>query len=191
MKPIDNGNYLDPSAKGTLVPDESFDVTHPKSQEWLQQFCRSLRSQPFYRSTLGLLLPNCFIDTLRDWMERRCEDPSDPSVDRMPCCEQNTFPYKPEVLRECAAEATTRLYQSPSHLWTRGAPVTAGLKFVREPIEAYVLTNRSMRIPFLPKIRALVVEYDSTFTYSLSFKEMDHFFKQVSYYCLVGLFCRN
>lgn len=179
VKPIDNGNYNDPSARGTFVQDESFDVTHTKSQQWLQQFCHNLRNQPFYRSTLGPLLPNCFIDTLKKWMERRCEDPADPHGDRMPCCERNKFPYEPEVLRECAAKASDELYRTPSHLWTRGAPVTAGLKFLREQIDASIVSNSSKKLPFIPKIRALVVEYDSTFVYSLSFAEMNRFYNQV------------
>lgn len=179
VKPIDNGNYNDPSARGSFVHDESFDMTDAKSQEWLQQFCRNLRNQPFYRSTLGPLLPNCFIDTLRNWMERRCEDPADPSTDKMPCCKQSTFPYKPEVLRECAAKASDELYKTPSHLWTRGAPITAGLKFLREEIDVSNITFSSKKLPFIPKIRALVVEYDSTFVYSLSFAEMNRFYNQV------------
>jgi hypothetical protein len=52
------------------------------------------------------------------------------------------------------------LYETPAYL----RPGTAGLKFSREKH---------------PKIRALVVEYDSNHSYSLSFSDMDNFFQQV------------
>ena len=71
----DNGNYLDPTAKGSLVVDPTFNMAAPESQQWLMRFCKDLRQQPFYQTTLGLLLHNCFIETFHSWMERRCEVP--------------------------------------------------------------------------------------------------------------------
>ena len=67
----DNGNYLDPSSKGSLVLDPSFNMAAPESQLWLSQFCKNVRDQPFFQPTLGPLLPNCFIETFKEWMERR------------------------------------------------------------------------------------------------------------------------
>ena len=69
----DNGNYLDPSSKGSLVLDPSFNMAAPESQLWLSQFCKNVRDQPFFQPTLGPLLPNCFIETFQSWMDRRCE----------------------------------------------------------------------------------------------------------------------
>lgn len=69
----DNGNYLDPSSKGSLVADSTFNMAAPESQEWLWQFCKKIRDQPFFHPTLGPLLPNCFIETFQSWMDRRCE----------------------------------------------------------------------------------------------------------------------
>ena len=69
----DNGNYLDPSSKGSLVLDPSFNMAAPESQEWLSRFCKEIRNQPFFQPTLGPLLPNCFIETFQSWMDRRCE----------------------------------------------------------------------------------------------------------------------
>lgn len=168
VEPVDNGDYLDPSRRGTPQFDETFDITDPESQLWLEQFCQNLRRQPFYRSTTGPLLSNCFIESLRSWMQRRCKDPIDASIDHAPCCESSTFPYEPSVLRQCAAEATAELHRTPSHLWARG--VSAGLKFAKEPPNGTSLT----------KIKALVVEYDSSCAYTFSFASMDAFFNQAS-----------
>ncbi|XP_012258366.2 protein dispatched [Athalia rosae] len=175
VKPVDNGNYLDPRSRGTLEWDESFDVSSQKAQLWLLQFCRGLRAQPFYRSTLGPLLPNCFIESLRSFMQRRCVDPIDPRINRAPCCESSVFPYPPSVLERCAAEANADLYRTPSQLWGGESSTSAGLKFLKEEIR---LNANDTKLP-QPKIRALIVEYDSTYTYSLSFAEMDHFYRQV------------
>lgn len=178
VEPIDNGDYLDPAEKGTPQWDETFDIADTESQLWLQQFCRDLRRQPFYRSTTGPLLPNCFIESLRSWMQRRCQDPIDPSIDRAPCCESSKFPYEPDVLRQCAAEATAELHRTPSHLWIRGGTVSAGLKFAKEPLSVSRLTlNDTKPIPW---IKALVVEYDSSYAYTLSFASMNTFFNQAS-----------
>lgn len=73
VKAEDTGNYLDPSSKGSLVLDPSFNMAAPESQRWLADFCRDIRNEPFYQPTLGPLLPNCFIETFQSWMQRRCE----------------------------------------------------------------------------------------------------------------------
>ena len=70
---VDNGNYLDPTNKGNLVLDSTFNVAAPESQEWLSSFCRDIRHQPFFQATPGLLLPNCFIETFQSWMKRPCK----------------------------------------------------------------------------------------------------------------------
>ncbi|XP_015182400.1 PREDICTED: protein dispatched isoform X2 [Polistes dominula] len=181
IKPIDNGDYLNPDKKGELEWDDSFDVSHPKSQLWLQEFCYNLRLQPFYRSTLGALLQNCFIESLQKWMERQCKNPINESINYSPCCKKSTFPYKPKVLRKCAAEAAAHVYVTPSNLWRRDGPVYAGLKFLKNPVQTSLQgTNatRSLKLP-LPKIKALVIEYNSIYNYSLSYSDMDQFYNQV------------
>ena len=183
IKPIDNGDYLDPGSRGVLEWDENFDVTSTAAQSWLQQFCYNLRSQPFYHDTIGPLLSNCFIESLRTWMLRRCQDLIDSNIDRTPCCESSTFPYAPAVLRRCVAEANADLYRTPSHLWTRGGTVAGGVKFLKESLQILprqVNETRSSSMP-LPKIMALIVEYDSSQPYSLSFAEMNRFYKNVSF----------
>ncbi|XP_076675738.1 protein dispatched isoform X2 [Andrena cerasifolii] len=180
IKPIDNGNYLDPDLIGTPEWDESFDVSHPDSQSWLEQFCRDLRAQPFYRNTLGPLLPNCFIESLYNWMQRRCEDPINSRINYMPCCEKSIFPYNSSVLERCAAEVNAELYRTPSYLWVRNGG-SAGIKFLNEPnLTQLQISNdtNSVTRP-TPKIKALIVEYDSIYNYSLAFSSMNKFFHQV------------
>ncbi|XP_011863762.1 PREDICTED: protein dispatched-like [Vollenhovia emeryi] len=175
IKPVDNGDYLDPSKKGTLEWDETFNISDPKAQLWLHRFCRNLRSQPFYRSTLGPLLSNCFIESLYSWMERDCKDPIDPQINYAPCCNSSTFPYEPDVLQHCTAEASVRLHRTPN-LWTQNGPLFAGPKFAKDPL---LTSNDTLAIKVTPKIKALIVEYDSTHSYSLSFATMDTFYHQV------------
>lgn len=71
IEPIDNGNYLDPLSRGNLFFDKSFDISSPQSQVWLLNFCRDLKDQVFTSMSLGLLLPNCFIENFITWMSRR------------------------------------------------------------------------------------------------------------------------
>lgn len=176
VKPIDNGNYLDPGSLGTLEWDDSFDVSSQKAQLWLLQFCRGLRAQPFYRSTLGPMLPNCFIESFKTFMNRRCLDPIDPRIDRTPCCKSSSFPYPPEVLEQCVAEANFQLYRTPPQFRGGDISTAAGLKFLKEEIRPS--STNETGLP-RPKIKALIIEYDSTYTYSLSFSEMDNFYRQV------------
>ncbi|XP_018405326.1 PREDICTED: protein dispatched homolog 1 [Cyphomyrmex costatus] len=184
INPVDNGDYLDPRKRGTPDWDDTFDVSHPKSQLWLDQFCRNLRRQSFYRSTTGPLLSNCFIETLRLWMNRHCKDAIDSQIEYMPCCNGSIFPFKPSVLQQCAAEASDKIHHTP-HLWFRNGPLSAGPKFVKEPLLPAQATNNTLPIKVTPKIKALIVEYDSTYAYSLSFENMDKFFNEASITFLV------
>ncbi|XP_058807655.1 protein dispatched [Phymastichus coffea] len=182
--PVDNGNYLNPHSRGSLVIDQTFNITDPRSQIWLEHFCKNVRLQPFYRSTLGPLLPNCFIESIQPWMERPCEDPIDPTINRSPCCKNSTFPYEPRVLNLCAAEAIAEIHRTPSHLWnfkrSGGAP-TVGLKFRRQNVHG-TTESPNVSLPLMKiisDIQVVIVEYDSNFTYSLSFTEMDKFFNEI------------
>lgn len=128
--PIDNGNHLEPKSKGTLEFDKNFDMAAPESQNWLFHFCRRLRRQSFYQPTLGPLLPNCFIESLKNWMERRCKDPID-DIDRTPCCETSKFPYSREVFNKCIVQAIGHLYETPADYFIPGV---AGPKFSKSKL---------------------------------------------------------
>lgn len=159
--PEDNGNYLNPYAKGTLQLDPTFDMADPQSQKWLLNFCRNLRAQPFYLPTPGPLLPNCFIETFFDWMQRRCVDPI-ANIDRSPCCEAQPFPFERNIFELCIQRALSSLYNTPTEYYLPGV---AGPKFFRDVD--------------IPTVKAVVVEYDSTYTHSRSFNYLKEFFDQV------------
>ncbi|KAF5279572.1 hypothetical protein FQA39_LY18285 [Lamprigera yunnana] len=158
--PIDNGNYLNPDSLGELLLDPNFDISLKEAQIWLLNFCRELRKQPFYQSTLGALLSNCFIEFFIKWMNRRCVDSID-KTNRTPCCEIEQFPYNPTVFKICIVSAMGDLFRTPLEFFIPGM---AGPKFSKD---------RS------PTIKAIVVEYDSNYTFSASFEHMNSFFTQV------------
>ncbi|KAK9498561.1 hypothetical protein O3M35_003165 [Rhynocoris fuscipes] len=161
--PVDNGDYNDPASRGTLQFDRSFDIASRDSQVWLISFCTKLRAQPFFKPTSGPLLSNCFLENFIDWMKRKCDDPID-KLSRAPCCESARFPFPRKVFSTCLALAANSLYNTPAQLI---ASEVAGPKFARK--------TRSG----IPKVKALVVEYNSNYSYSTSFFKMDTFYKQV------------
>ena len=160
IKPEDNGDYQNPANKGTIVFDDEFDMSAPSSQEWLLKFCRDLRKQKFYMSTLGPLLPNCFIETFKTWMERRCLD-STSGINRYPCCDESKFPYSRHVFKTCIHSSIKELYQTPRQFFLPGV---AGPKFKKDN----------------GNVAAVVIEYDSTYLWSLSYEQMNKFYDEVS-----------
>lgn len=160
VKPVDSGDYFNPYSKGKLHFDSSFDMAAAASQLWLKQFCAKIRKQPFYSSTLGPLLPNCFIESLESWMTRRCKDTID-NIDRSPCCEIASIPYSRSVFKNCTAQVMASLYRTPNLY----EPGFTGPKFSK---------NISH-----PKIRAVIVEYDSNSSYLMSYEETNSFYQEV------------
>lgn len=161
IKAIDNGNHMNPGSMGELIFQDDFTISDPKSQVWLLGFCARLRAQPFYQQTIGILLPNCFIESFKMYMNRKCVDSMD-NIDRTPCCETSTFPYKKEVFDFCIINAMKSLYQTPRELFIPGV---AGPKFLRSATP--------------PKVVAVVVEFESVVPYSMSYTAMNNFFQQV------------
>lgn len=162
VEAIDNGNYLDPTSRGNLQLDPSFNVSAQESQVWLLEFCRNLKQQPFYQMSFGLLVPNCFIENLISWMARKCKD-SMSDIDRFPCCEASTFPFAPDVFDYCLPESIHALYETPREFFIPGV---AGPKF-----QIVDRTNTT----FLTNVKALVVESDSNQSFSHSYNEMERF----------------
>ncbi|KAJ8916472.1 hypothetical protein NQ315_014690 [Exocentrus adspersus] len=157
--PVDNGDHLDPADLGTLVLDPTFDMSDPKSQEWLTSFCQNVRQQPFYQSMVGPLLQNCFIETFIKSMKRKCYDPIE-NRNRTPCCETSTFPFERSIFDMCIVEEIAEIYQTPSEFLN---PV-AGPRFSKDNF---------------PTIKAVVVEYDSNYSYSMSYEHMHEFYTKV------------
>lgn len=157
--PVDTGNYLDPFDRGSLVLDRSFDPALPESQEWLLSFCKRLRNQSFYRPThSAALYSSCIIETFKSWMERRCVD-SFQQVDRSPCCESSRFPYGEDIFNLCLRRAIASLHHTPGYYFVPGV---AGPRFLRSG-----------------QVGAVVIEYDSVYTYSNSYTDMHHFRTEV------------
>ena len=65
VKPVDNGDYLNPGDKGQLEMDHSFDISSSEAQRWMLKFCEDMRKQLFYSPTIGPLLSNCFMQTFK------------------------------------------------------------------------------------------------------------------------------
>lgn len=150
--PIDNGNYLNPFDKGHLVFDPSFNIAAPSSQRWFLSFCKQLRNQSFYQPS-PYHSSICFIEHFKKWMKRRCIDMSD--RDQTPCCKTSKFPYKEEVFNKCVKEAMRLNFRGKE-------------RYINEAL-----------LPRLSKdtgeIKAIVVESNSAFTYSVSFNDMYKF----------------
>lgn len=164
--PVDNGNHLNPSDKGSLTLDNTFDISDPESQEWLKNFCQNLRKQSFYQSTIGPLLLNCFVETFMNSMQRKCFDEFR-RINLTPCCEVSTFPVDQDVFRECIVDEIAELYKTPVDILGNS---DAGPKFSKDQ---------------RPTIKAVVVEYDSSYSYTMSFEKMHEF------YTTVELWMRN
>ncbi|KAJ8665715.1 hypothetical protein QAD02_007377 [Eretmocerus hayati] len=178
IMPTDNGNHLDPESLGSLDFDPTFNATTRSSQIWLQDFCRNLTMQPFYRKISGLITPNCFVESLQQWMNRPCKDRNSPIIDYTPCCNSSIFPYEPSVLKQCSAEAIAELHRLPTDLWDSKS--AAGLKF-RQNNHGYSKEkyNVSDSRKFIPEIQVVIVEYYSVYNFSLAYTHMDKFYTEV------------
>lgn len=170
IKPLDTGNYLDPKSHGELHLDESFNISAPESQVWLDYFCQTLKEQSFTSINSGLLLPNCFLENFITWMNRRCIDDMS-GINRSPCCEESSFPFTPEVFELCLPESISSLYETPREFFLPGV---AGPKFSRK---AKIFENNETVIS---DVHAIVIEYDSSQMFSLSYTEMAAFVRKVN-----------
>uniref|UniRef100_A0A336L3V2 CSON002639 protein n=1 Tax=Culicoides sonorensis TaxID=179676 RepID=A0A336L3V2_CULSO len=168
IEPIDTGNYLDPLSRGQLTFDSSFNVSSPESQIWLLNFCKSLKQQQFTSLSYGLLLPNCFIENFIQWMSRRCLDDMS-GINRYPCCEDSTFPFNSEIFDICLPESISSLYETPREYFMPGL---AGPKFSRRNVS---ISNNTV----YSTVMAIVIEYDSTQFFTMSYTEMSKFVDMV------------
>uniref|UniRef100_A0A8D8X106 Protein dispatched n=1 Tax=Cacopsylla melanoneura TaxID=428564 RepID=A0A8D8X106_9HEMI len=167
--PEDNGDRLNPASNGELVLDPKFDIASDKAQVWLKNFCKRVRAQPFYQSTQGPMLSNCFIEPFVEWMKVKCIDPVDQQK-KFPCCEKYGFPYPKKVFNTCSVRFTNSLYKTPSSFFTRGITGPKFSKVHNDP-------QKDKREK--PKVRAIVVEYDSNVSYTSSYIKIRNFYSQV------------
>ncbi|XP_062896636.1 protein dispatched homolog 1 isoform X1 [Mobula hypostoma] len=153
--PVDTGDPLNPHNKGRLVLDTTFNVASPASQLWLLRFCQRLRNQTFYRQSEEQDFTSCFVETFRQWMENQdCEEPS-----LYPCCSQSTFPYKQEVFELCIKRAIMELERSTGYHLDSKTP--------------------GPRFDMNDTIRAVVLEFQSTYLFTLAYEKMSRFYAEV------------
>ncbi|XP_071019180.1 protein dispatched homolog 1-like [Oncorhynchus clarkii lewisi] len=155
VTPVDNGDPLNPKNKGKLMLDNTFNIASPASQLWILNFCQKLRNQSFVFQSEEQDFTSCFIETFKQWMENRdCEEAS-----VYPCCSQSTFPYKQDVFELCIKRAIMELDRSTSfHLDSK----TPGPRF-----------------DINDTIRAIVLEFKSTYLFTLAYEKMHQFYHEV------------
>uniref|UniRef100_UPI00398F23B1 protein dispatched homolog 1 n=1 Tax=Pristiophorus japonicus TaxID=55135 RepID=UPI00398F23B1 len=155
IAPVDGGDPLNPHNKGRLRLDATFDVASPASQLWLLRFCQRLRNQTFFHQTDEQDFTSCFVETFRQWMENQdCEEPT-----LYPCCSQSTFPYKQEVFELCIKRAIMELERSTGYHLDSKTP--------------------GPRFDINDTIRAVVLEFQSTYLFTLAYEKMSRFYMEV------------
>ncbi|XP_051909289.1 protein dispatched homolog 1 [Hippocampus zosterae] len=155
VTPVDNGDPLNPKNKGKLMLDGSFNIASPASQLWILNFCQKLRNQSFVFQSDEQDFTSCFIETFKQWMENQdCEEAS-----VYPCCSQSTFPYKQEVFELCIKRAIMELDRSTNYHLDSKTP--------------------GPRFDINDTIKAIVLEFKSTFLFTLAYEKMHQFYCEV------------
>ncbi|KAM6915507.1 protein dispatched homolog 1 [Xenentodon cancila] len=155
VTPVDNGDPLNPKNKGKLILDSSFNIASPASQLWILNFCQKLRNQSFVFQSEEQDFTSCFIETFKQWMENQdCEEAS-----VYPCCSQSTFPYKQDVFELCIKRAIMELDRSTSYHLDSKTP--------------------GPRFDINDTIRAIVLEFQSTYLFTLAYEKMYQFYREV------------
>ncbi|KAL6096254.1 disp1 [Pungitius sinensis] len=153
--PVDNGDPLNPKNKGKLMLDSSFNIASQASQQWILNFCQKLRNQSFVFQSEEQDFTSCFIETFKQWMENQdCEEAS-----VYPCCSQSTFPYRQEVFELCIKRAIMELDRSTNYHLDSKTP--------------------GPRFDINDTIRAIVLEFKSTYLFTLAYEKMYHFYLEV------------
>uniref|UniRef100_A0A3Q3KCJ4 Protein dispatched homolog 1 n=3 Tax=Monopterus albus TaxID=43700 RepID=A0A3Q3KCJ4_MONAL len=155
VTPVDNGDPLNPKNKGKLMLDRSFNISSPASQLWILNFCQKLRNQSFVFQSEEQDFTSCFIETFKQWMEN--QDCVEGSV--YPCCSQSTFPYKPDVFELCIKRAIMELDRSTTYHLDSKTP--------------------GPRFDINDTIRAIVLEFQSTYLFTLAYEKMFQFYREV------------
>uniref|UniRef100_A0A8B9HP08 Protein dispatched homolog 1 n=1 Tax=Astyanax mexicanus TaxID=7994 RepID=A0A8B9HP08_ASTMX len=155
VTPTDNGDPLNPKNKGKLILDTSFNIASPASQMWILNFCQKLRNQSFVFQSNEQDFTSCFMETFKQWMEN--QDCDEARV--YPCCSQSTFPYKQEVFELCIKRAIMELDRSTIYHLDSKTP--------------------GPRFDINDTIRAIVLEFQSTYHFTLAYEKMHQFYYEV------------
>ncbi|XP_044288123.1 protein dispatched homolog 1 [Varanus komodoensis] len=155
VSPEDSGDPLNPKSKGKLKLDSTFNIASPESQLWILKFCQKLRNQTFYYRTEEQDFTSCFIETFKQWMENQdCDEPA-----LYPCCSHWSFPYKQEVFELCIKRAIMELDRSTGYHLDSKTP--------------------GPRFDINDTIRAVVLEFQSTYLFTLAYEKMHQFYREV------------
>uniref|UniRef100_A0A665WHI2 Protein dispatched homolog 1 n=1 Tax=Echeneis naucrates TaxID=173247 RepID=A0A665WHI2_ECHNA len=155
VTPVDNGDPLNPKNKGKLILDRSFNISSPASQLWILNFCQKLRNQSFVFQSEEQDFTSCFIETFKQWMDN--QDCAEGSI--YPCCSQSTFPYRPDVFELCIKRAIMELDRSTNYHLDSKTP--------------------GPRFDINDTIRAIVLEFQSTYLFTLAYEKMYQFYREV------------
>ncbi|XP_076021752.1 protein dispatched homolog 2 [Genypterus blacodes] len=158
VKPIDNGDHLNPRSNGTLVLDPDFNMSRPDAQVWLRDLCGRVQNQSFYSppspEDKDITDNICFVEQLIQWVSvRRCSESDDALTF---CCNNIPFPYPPRVFENCLSMMLAERY-AEGHLAHSG-----GLYFQPNG-----------------RIAALVLAFKTTYLYSLNFSRTSVFFREI------------
>ncbi|XP_034128147.1 protein dispatched [Drosophila guanche] len=189
VQAVDDGDYTNPKSYGSLHYDNNFSISSKPAQLWVLDFCQSVRQQPFYQETFGMLLPNCFIENLIDFMKRRCIDDMDiRRKDRSPCCDAQ-FPYEPHIFDLCLPQSVANLYDTTMFF----QPGVAGPKFastnpleeddyygisVNDSLESAGANGSAISL----SVKALVIEFESNVAYSTVYANIKEFYETVEHW---------
>uniref|UniRef100_A0A8C1KI68 Protein dispatched homolog 1 n=1 Tax=Cyprinus carpio TaxID=7962 RepID=A0A8C1KI68_CYPCA len=155
VTPVDNGDPLNPKNKGKLTLDTTLNIASPASQVWILNFCQKLRNQSFVFQSEEQDFTSCFMETFKQWMENQdCEEAS-----VYPCCSQSTFPYRQDVFELCIKRAIMELDRSTIYHLDSKTP--------------------GPRFDINDTIRAIVLEFQSTYHFTLAYEKMHQFYREV------------
>ncbi|XP_077075598.1 protein dispatched homolog 1 [Siphateles boraxobius] len=155
VTPVDSGDPLNPKNKGKLTLDTTFNIASPGSQGWILNFCQKLRNQSFVFQSEEQDFTSCFMETFKQWMENQdCEEAS-----VYPCCSQSTFPYRQDVFELCIKRAIMELDRSTIYHLDSKTP--------------------GPRFDINDTIRAIVLEFQSTYHFTLAYEKMHQFYREV------------
>ncbi|KAJ8271034.1 hypothetical protein GJAV_G00122020 [Gymnothorax javanicus] len=155
VTPMDSGDPLNPKNKGKLTLDASFNVASPASQTWILNFCQKLRNQSFVHQSDEQDFTSCFMETFKQWMENQdCEE-----APVYPCCSQSVFPYRQDVFELCIKRAIMELDRSTIYHLDSKTP--------------------GPRFDINDTIRAVVLEFQSTYLFTLAYERMHQFYREV------------
>ena len=158
--PADSGSYTNPFDRGTLLFDPKFDIASQESQRWLLGFCQKVRNSSFYKPVSGPLLGNCFIDTLKGWIEDRACDDNITMISNEPCCKNEEFPFKKATFNKCLRDAVELLHRTPTYVVSQYSP---GPRFNK----------------LNSKVLVAVIEYHTNFKLSSTYEGMSSVVGQI------------